>query len=366
MMDMKTLESGENNSFLSVAQVEKRFDGQVALNGIKLDIRQGEFFTLLGPSGCGKSTLLRIIAGFERPDGGSVSIRGRAITDIPPENRPVNMVFQSYALFPHLSVAENVAYGPRAAGDPDSGVAKKVRAMLSVVQMQDHAGKSVVTLSGGQQQRVALARALVNEPSVLLLDEPLGALDLQLRRRLQEELRTIQRTLGTTFVYVTHDQEEAMALSDRIAVMDSGVVMQVDEPQVLYERPVSRFVAEFVGTANVIPCKVRGGTKGHVEAEFAGGGSAILASALREPVPEGKQAYAVARPEQLLAADPARAMFHGRVRDVRFIGSHFRYDVELDGETALRVASGDELGWKLGDEVGVRLRTGHGVAVEAR
>jgi ABC-type Fe3+/spermidine/putrescine transport system ATPase subunit len=222
--------------------------GRRAVDGVTLDVRRGEFFSLLGPSGCGKTTLLRLIAGFETPDAGSIHLAGRDVTRVPPHRRDVNMVFQNYALFPHLTVAENVAFGLRIARDPRA--AERAREALARVGLAGAGDRPVAGLSGGEQQRVALARAIVTRPRVLLLDEPLSALDLKLRTGLREELRRLQRELGMTFLHVTHDQGEALALSDRVGVMNAGRLEQVGTPEEIYERPATRFVAEFVGSGN--------------------------------------------------------------------------------------------------------------------
>jgi spermidine/putrescine transport system ATP-binding protein len=250
--------------------IQKHFGQTRAVDGVSLAIAQGEAFSLLGPSGCGKTTLLRLAAGFERPDQGRVLLDGRDITDLPPERRPVNTVFQSYALFPHLSVRENIAFGLRIAGRGKSDVRREVDAMLALTQLGEHAEKQPSQLSGGQKQRVAIARALVNKPRVLLLDEPLAALDLKLRQHMLGELRRLHQEVGITFIYVTHDQEEAMSLSARIAVMDRGRLAQVGTPEELYERPQCRFVASFLGDANFLPGKVTRTASGLCIVDVAG------------------------------------------------------------------------------------------------
>jgi len=232
--------------------VSKRFADVVAVDGVSLDINHGEFLTLLGPSGSGKTTALRIIAGFEQPTSGTVEIAGRDVTAEPPYLRDVNTVFQDYALFPHMTVAQNVEYGLRVKGVDRDQRATEAAAALATVELANLGGRKPSQLSGGQRQRVALARALVNKPRVLLLDEPLGALDLKLRRQMQIELKSIQRQLGITFVFVTHDQEEALAMSDRIAVFDAGKIVQLGTPQDVYEQPRTSFVADFIGTTNTI------------------------------------------------------------------------------------------------------------------
>ena len=233
-----------------VDRLIKDFGDVRAVNDVTLEIPAGEFFSMLGPSGCGKTTTLRVIAGFEEADSGRVLLDGEDVTWVSPKKRNVNMVFQDYALFPHMTVAENVAFGLKLKRVDRSELASRVAEMLQVVRLDGYEDRRPAALSGGQRQRVALARALVNRPAALLLDEPLGALDLKLRREMQLELKRIQQSTGTTFVYVTHDQEEALTMSDRIAVMDGGIVQQVDAPKALYERPATAFVADFIGTSN--------------------------------------------------------------------------------------------------------------------
>ena len=230
-----------------------------ALDDVSISIREGEFFTLLGPSGCGKTTLLRLIAGFEMPSAGKILLNGQDITYLPPNRRPVNTVFQSYALFPHLTVAQNIGFGLEMQGRPASEVKATAARMLALVKMEAFANRKIGQLSGGQQQRVALARAIVNEPKVLLLDEPLAALDRKLRREMQIELQTLQRQLGITFVLVTHDQEEALSMSDRICIMRGGRIVQSGTPDALYDQPVNRYVADFVGKSNFIDGRFDGG-----------------------------------------------------------------------------------------------------------
>jgi spermidine/putrescine transport system ATP-binding protein len=246
----------ERKAAVSVRALSKTF-GQgdyaiTALDSVEVDILENEFFTLLGPSGCGKTTLLRLIAGFELPTEGSISLQGEGITDKPPHRRPVNTVFQSYALFPHMTVAENIGFGLRMLGKPTAEIKQTTERMLALVQLEAMAGRRTDQLSGGQQQRVALARALAPAPKVLLLDEPLAALDLKLRKNMQLELKSLQAETGITFVFVTHDQEEALTMSDRIAVMKSGKILQIGTPRDIYDRPTHRFVADFIGDINIL------------------------------------------------------------------------------------------------------------------
>jgi spermidine/putrescine transport system ATP-binding protein len=290
-IDEKTESRGDTSS-VALRGVTKRFDSFVAVDNLSLELGRGEFFTLLGPSGCGKTTTLRMIAGFERPSEGEIRIEGEDVAALPPHKRPTNTVFQSYALFPHLNVEANVGFGLKRKGVDKGEIAERVAAELRRVGLASDANRRPSQLSGGMQQRVALARALVNLPKVLLLDEPLGALDLKLRKGLQVELKRIQREVGITFVYVTHDQEEALTMSDRIAVMNRGRVEQIGVPEDVYERPATTFVAGFIGVSNLMPATVAGDGKVRLEngPEVAGNTGRMSA---------GEGCYAVVRPEKL-------------------------------------------------------------------
>src|SRR5689334_694629 len=277
---------------VELREVTKRFGELAAVNALSLELGQGEFFTLLGPSGCGKTTTLRMIAGFEQPTEGAIRIEGEDVAQLPPHKRPTNTVFQSYALFPHLSVEANVAFGLKRKKVAKGEIAERVRAELERVGLASHAKRKPSQLSGGMQQRVALARALVNLPKVLLLDEPLGALDLKLRKGLQVELKRIQREVGITFVYVTHDQEEALTMSDRIAVMNRGRVEQVAVPEEVYNRPATTFVAGFIGVSNLMPATVTGGQEVKLDQ-----GTTISTST--DGFATGDRCHAVVRPEKL-------------------------------------------------------------------
>ncbi len=282
----------ERATSVELRGVTKRFGNLAAVDDLDLDLSAGEFFTLLGPSGCGKTTTLRMIAGFERPSEGEIRIEGTDVASLPAHKRPTNTVFQSYALFPHLSVADNVAFGLKRKKVGRAEIRERVDAELERVGLAAEAKRRPAQLSGGMQQRVALARALVNLPKVLLLDEPLGALDLKLRKGLQVELKRIQREVGITFVYVTHDQEEALTMSDRIAVMNRGRVEQVGEPEDVYERPATTFVAGFIGVSNLMPATVTGGGEVRLES-----GPTIAADTAA--FASGESCHAVVRPEKL-------------------------------------------------------------------
>ncbi|MCZ7658829.1 MAG: ABC transporter ATP-binding protein [Xanthobacteraceae bacterium] len=320
--------------FVRFDAVTKRFGAFTAVDRLTLDIHEGEFFALLGPSGCGKSTLLRMLAGFERPDEGRVLLAGEDLAGVPPYRRPVNMMFQNYALFPHLSVARNVAFGLRQDGLPRAEIDARVAEMLGLVQLQDLAQRKPAQLSGGQRQRVALARALAKHPKVLLLDEPLAALDRRLREETRFELVDLQARLGTTFVIVTHDQEEAMALADRIAVMDRGRIVQVGPPADIYERPNSRYVATFVGDVNLIDGQLAA-SDAEVSAieSFACGRLAAPGGVEARP---GAPVWIALRPEKvrLAAAAPAPAedvnTMAGTVVDIGYLGNASVYKVRLD------------------------------------
>jgi spermidine/putrescine transport system ATP-binding protein len=312
--------------------VTKRFGDFTAVRELALDIERGEFFTLLGPSGCGKTTTLRMVAGFEDPTEGTVLLDGDDVTGTPAFRRPTNTVFQSYALFPHLSVERNVAFGLQRQKVAKDEIRRRVGEELERVGLAAEARRKPAQLSGGQQQRVALARALVNRPAVLLLDEPLGALDLKLRKQLQVELKRIQREVGITFVYVTHDQEEALTMSDRIAVMNRGVVEQVDEPEVVYERPATTFVAGFIGVSNLMPGQVVSANGTGTELRLDAG---VTVRAESAGVSVGERCHAVVRPEKLELARAGdapradRASVDGQVESSLYLGTATQMVVRL-------------------------------------
>ena len=313
----------ENDILIRLNGVSKAFDGETVLDHVSLDIHDKEFITLLGPSGCGKTTTLRIIGGFETPDTGDVFFDGKRINDVPPYERLVNTVFQKYALFPHLNVYENVAFGLRLKKTPEAEIKTKVQEMLSMVNLKGFERRRVTTLSGGQQQRVAIARALVNHPRVLLLDEPLGALDLKLRKDMQNELKRIQRQTGITFIYVTHDQEEALSMSDTVVVMANGQIQQIGSPVDIYNEPENAFVADFIGESNILDgimladYKVRfsGQTFVCVDKDFAP----------REKVD------IVVRPEDVDVVPVEKGMLTGTVSSVTFKGDYYEIIVDVQG-----------------------------------
>ena len=316
---------------ISLDGVSRSFGGVAATEAVSLDVGQGEFLALLGPSGCGKTTLLRLIAGFEIPDAGTIRIDGEDMTGVPPWRRPVNTVFQSYALFPHLSVASNIAFGLRQDRLPKWEIDLRVAEMLALVRLEDQAGRKPHQLSGGQRQRVALARSVAKRPKVLLLDEPLGALDKKLREETQFELMDLQQDLGLTFMVVTHDQEEAMTMADRIAIMDKGEVMQVATPAEIYEAPSSRFVADFVGSVNLFEGKVAGQDAGRVKIATASGFD-IQAEESAAP-PAGETVWYAVRPEKIRISSqrPETAVnaVEGEVWDIGYLGDMTVYNVKL-------------------------------------
>jgi spermidine/putrescine transport system ATP-binding protein len=317
--------SGERGS-VELTEVTKRFGSMVAVDSLDLDVKAGEFLALLGPSGCGKTTTLRMLAGFEQPDEGYIRISGQYVQGVAPHKRDVNTVFQHYALFPHMTVAENVAYGLRQKGVDKSETSRRVGESLEMVKMTPLARRKPRQLSGGQQQRVALARALVNKPAVLLLDEPLGALDRKLRQEMQIELKLLQTQVGITFIFVTHDQEEALSMSDRIVVMLDGHVEQTADPDTIYDEPSSAFVAGFIGQQNFLPGTVKG--DGH---ELAGEGFTVIAARAAPDVVVGSPGLAAVRPEAVTIVpnvpDHAINAIHGRLAGVSHLGDLIQYVV---------------------------------------
>jgi ABC-type Fe3+/spermidine/putrescine transport system ATPase subunit len=328
---------------ISVEDLTKRFGALAAVSAVNLSIEEGEMFTLLGPSGCGKTTLLRLLAGFYTPDAGEIRFDDRVVNEVPPHERGIGMVFQNYALWPHMTVAENVAYGLKLRKVSSSDIGLRVQGVLAKVGLPSLGDRYPGQLSGGQQQRVALARALVLNPRMLLLDEPLSNLDAKIRVQVRAEIRKLQKELGITAVYVTHDQEEALAMSDRIAVFDLGRVRQIGPPKALYERPATRFVADFIGINNLIEGTVRSfaGAHGSLQAETALGNILAIHD---EPLRAGDRCLICIRPENLvLNVQPAgeRNHFTGKIAFSAYLGNTLRYDVDLGAGVTFKADIGD-------------------------
>ena len=305
---------------IELRKVTKTYsDGFTAVKDLDLQVRQGEFVTFLGPSGCGKTTTLRMIAGFDLPTSGEILLNGQSITHLPPNRRPVNTVFQRYALFPHMNVYENIAFGLKQKKLPREEIVQKVASVLDLVDLEGFEKRRVPTLSGGQQQRVAIARALVNEPQILLLDEPLGALDLKMRKEMQLELKAMHDRLGITFIYVTHDQEEALTMSDKIVVLSEGRILQIGTPEDIYNEPSNAFVADFIGDSNLF----NGIMTGRFRARFCGGEFECV-----DDIEKGTQITAVIRPEDVVLTSPEEGIIKGTVTSVIFKGIHYEITVE--------------------------------------
>lgn len=336
-----------SNIILSLKNVSKTLGDKTILDDISLDIRKGEFVTLLGPSGCGKTTTLRILAGFLSPDSGSVMLEGKDIASLPPYKRPFNTVFQRYALFPHLDVYDNIAFGLKLQKTPVDEIDKKVRKVLKMVSMTDYEDRDVESLSGGQQQRVAIARALVNQPQILLLDEPLAALDLKMRKDMQIELKEMHRKLGITFIYVTHDQEEALTLSDTIVVMNEGKIQQIGTPTDIYNEPQNSFVADFIGESNILNGRMICDRK----VEFAGHEFDCVDDGFGENV----DVDVVVRPEDIYIMNHTEsAQFTANVKSCTFKGVH--YEMFVDTDTGYELMIQDYNAFEPGSEVGLIIR----------
>ncbi|MDZ8033999.1 ABC transporter ATP-binding protein [Nostoc sp. DedSLP04] len=333
---------------VELRNVFKFFNQEPAVNGIDLDVRQGEFFSILGPSGCGKTTTLRLIAGFEIADAGKVFIQGQSMTNVPPYRRPVNTVFQSYALFNHLNVWNNIAFGLRLKKIPKSKIEARVQEALKLVKMESLRSRFPNQLSGGQQQRVALARALVNRPTVVLLDEPLGALDFKLRKEMQVELSNLHKDLGLTFVMVTHDQEEALSLSDRIAVMNQGKIEQIGTPSQIYERPCTSFVADFIGDTNLFSGEIVAVDSSNIKISTKMGLSIVISRAENTPTELSQAVVVSVRPEKIqLSLYPPNLpvnCFEGRLVNVMYLGTHVNYVMELTNGIRINVLQPNTLG----------------------
>ncbi|MGI6088727.1 MAG: spermidine/putrescine ABC transporter ATP-binding protein [Bilifractor porci] len=311
------------NKLIDLVNISKSYDGVTVLDELNLYIRENEFLTLLGPSGCGKTTTLRILGGFERPDHGNVFFNGNDITELPPNKRQLNTVFQKYALFPHMSVAENIAFGLKIKNKPQGYIDDKIRYALKLVNMDGYENRYPAALSGGQQQRVAIARAIVNEPKVLLLDEPLGALDLKLRQDMQYELMRLKNELGITFVYVTHDQEEALTMSDTIVVMNQGYIQQIGTPEDIYNEPQNAFVADFIGDSNILDGRM---IRDRL-VEILG----VKFDCVDTGFGENKPVDVVIRPEDVELVKPEKGLLSGRVTSIIFKGVHYEMEVRANG-----------------------------------
>ena len=341
---------------VSLKDIVVDFDGERVLNGLSLDIHDKEFVTFLGPSGCGKTTTLRVIAGFITPQSGNVFFDGKDITSLPPYKRQVNTVFQKYALFPHLNVFENVAFGLRLKKMPETQVRPKVLEMLETVGLKGFERRGINQLSGGQQQRVAIARSLVNSPRVLLLDEPLGALDLKLRKEMQLELKRLQREMNITFVYVTHDQEEALTMSDTVVVMNKGNIQQIGSPEDIYNEPQNAFVANFIGDSNILD--------GIMIKDFLVSFCGYDFTCVDRGFQTNEPVQVVVRPEDVVIVPPSAGMLTGLVREVIFKGVHFEMHVDVEGKEWLIHSTqasqpGEMIGMNIGpDEIHIMSREG--------
>ena len=334
----------DNTNIIELRHVTKSFsDGFTAVQDFNLEVKKGEFVTFLGPSGCGKTTTLRMIAGFELPTSGEILLDGKSITNLPPYERPINTVFQRYALFPHMNIYENIAFGLKQKKMAKDVIEHKVKKVLSLVDLEGFEERNVATLSGGQQQRIAIARALVNEPEILLLDEPLGALDLKMRQEMQIELKDMHQKLGITFIYVTHDQEEALTMSDKIVVMSEGQIQQIGTPEDIYNEPKNAFVADFIGESNIFS----GIMTGKLKVRFCGGEFECV-----DDVPEGTHITAVVRPEDVEITAPSEGTIQGTVISVIFKGMHYEITVQ-SGRNEMVIQSVKSA--KVGERVGMRL-----------
>ena len=332
---------------IDLQNISKSFDGELVLDDLNLSIKENSFVTLLGPSGCGKTTTLRILGGFVTPDNGRVIFDGQDITKLPPHKRQLNTVFQKYALFPHMNIAENIAFGLKIKNKPKSYIDDKIKYALKLVNLPGYEKRDVTSLSGGQQQRIAIARAIVNEPRVLLLDEPLGALDLKLRQDMQYELIRLKNELGITFIYVTHDQEEALTMSDTIVVMNQGYIQQIGTPEDIYNEPENRFVAGFIGESNIIE-----GTMIH---DYLVAFDGFEFECVDKGFEDNEEIEVVLRPEDLDIVDPGQAKIRGIVRNITFKGVHYEILIETELRTYMVHTTdyaevGREVGLKFGPE----------------
>ena len=344
-----------SNRLIDIVDITKSYGDSVILDQLNLYIRENEFLTLLGPSGCGKTTLLRILGGFETPDSGKIIFDGKNINDIPPNRRQLNTVFQKYALFSHMTIADNIAFGLKIKGKSKAYIKDKIRYALKLVNLEGFEDRSPDSLSGGQQQRIAIARAIVNEPKVLLLDEPLGALDLKLRQDMQYELIRLKNELGITFVYVTHDQEEALTMSDTIVVMNKGKIQQIGTPQDIYNEPKNAFVADFIGDSNIVD--------GVMHKDFLVSFSGVDFPCVDRGFAREQSVQVVVRPEDIEVVSPVEGQLVGVVNDVIFKGVHFEMHVECEGREWLihstrACTPGETIGMRIGpNEIHIMARS---------
>ena len=337
--------SGKSENIIELKHISKVYsdNGFKAVDDFNLEVKRGEFVTFLGPSGCGKTTTLRMIAGFEMPTSGEILLNGEDISQLPANKRPINTVFQRYALFPHMNIYDNIAFGLKLKKLPKEEIRKKVKRVLDIVDLEGFENRKISTLSGGQQQRIAIARALVNEPEILMLDEPLGALDLKMRKEMQIELKNMHDQLGITFIYVTHDQEEALTMSDKIVVLSEGKIQQIGTPEDIYNEPQNAFVADFIGESNIF----KGIMTGHMKVRFCGGEFIGM-----DDVPEGTLVDVVVRPEDVIITKPEDGIIEGEVVSVIFKGMHYEVTVESGKyEMVIRTTKcysvGERIGMKL-------------------
>ena len=352
------MEKNNNNSnnIIELKNIVKTYDnGFTAVDGFNLEVKRGEFVTFLGPSGCGKTTTLRMIAGFEIPTSGEILLNGQDISKLPPNKRPINTVFQRYALFPHLNIFDNIAFGLKLKKLPKAEIVKKVKKVLEMVDLEGFEDRKVATLSGGQQQRIAIARALVNEPEILLLDEPLGALDLKMRKEMQLELKGMHERLGITFIYVTHDQEEALTMSDKIVVMSEGRIQQIGTPEDIYNEPKNAFVADFIGDSNIVD--------GVMHRDFLVSFSGVDFPCVDRGFAREQSVQVVVRPEDIEVVSPVEGQLVGVVNDVIFKGVHFEMHVECEGREWLihstrACTPGETIGMRIGpNEIHIMARS---------
>ena len=350
-------ETVKSENIIELRHVMRQYDdnGFIAVHDFNLEVKRGEFVTFLGPSGCGKTTTLRMIAGFDIPTSGEILLNGKSITALPPYERPINTVFQRYALFPHMNIYDNIAFGLRQKKVAKDVIDRKVKRMLSLVDLEGFEDRSVSTLSGGQQQRIAIARALVNEPEILLLDEPLGALDLKMRQEMQIELKAMHDKLGITFIYVTHDQEEALTMSDKIVVMSEGEIQQIGTPEDIYNEPKNAFVADFIGDSNIVD--------GVMHRDFLVSFAGVQFPCVDRGFAREQSVQVVVRPEDIEVVSPVEGQLVGVVNDVIFKGVHFEMHVACEGHEWLihstrACTPGETIGMRIGpNEIHIMARS---------